>query len=744
MPNKFARAVPVNDYKPRGLLPDGLLPVARPDGSEATAMASATGHLAKIANAVADEQAQLEGARAGRTAGLDPNYRPEGASTLRGQAFEKAATATYLDNLDARLRTDMQAAYEANRHNPTELKAAFDRLGAQYEREHVFDDIRGRFHADFARLRMPYQNRALADLEERTRDDSRAALVENVTSSQSNALRAAAADPNSPQTAETVRREIDRLDRLVDAMVADPDRPISAETGARLKIKNRDDVLVAAAVAQAQTLTSPEAVATYRENAKAKFAAGEFDGLTGDGWTKLDAELQSLTRTRRTEGNAGVNLLKSNIDDYVKRAVNGFPVAADEWTRLVASEAGRTEKGAALIASGQAKLQVAEVLRTRSIEDGERLVSEMRATLAKDGAASKGQADLVTFAEEVIKEQRTAINTDQLGLAQQKRIVTAIAPLDFQGFAASNDPAAGGAFAGQMRARAAQARAVGTELSRAPQFLRPEEKARLQEIVSQGGPKALELAGAIVKGAGIDAPNVLREISSDAPLLAQAGNIIANGGSLAAARDAFEAAKIKAATGKDLPGMKPTDAANVALDTFGAAFTMQGEDAGRIRIAADAIAKARIYRGGIDPTSSEATAIYKRALQEAAGAQFVDGVQYGGVADYKPGWWSNYKVPVPAGVRADAFRDVLRTIRDTDLAGLAVPPVSADGRPFTARDIATSVPVWVDGGYRFAQGDPASSDPKYIRGRDGAPFVLPFEFIASLRTRLPRAFLGGQ
>jgi hypothetical protein len=364
----------------------------------------------------------------------------------------------------------------------------------------------------------------------------------------------------------------------------------------------------------------------------------------------------------------------------------------------------------------------------------------MRTEAAKGGATAP-DGKIIKFAEEQLEKQRTALNTDQLGFATQKGLIPQVAPIDFQGFAASEDPAAASVLAAQFRDRTAQARAVGGALSRAPQFLRPEETDRLKEIVDRGGPQALALAGAIVKGADSDAPKILSEISSDAPLLAQAGNIIAQGGSLSAARDAFTAAKVKADTGKDLPGVAATVTGKLSREVFGSAFAMQGDDGNRIRTTADAIARTRL--GNIDPKSSDAETIYKRALQEAAGANFVGGVQYGGVADYKPGYWTAYKVPVPSNIRADAFRDVVRSFRDDDLKALPVPPQTADGRAYSARDLAGAIPVAVRGGYRFAMGDPASNDPKFIRGADGAPFVLPFESLQKVAPRISGAFLGG-
>jgi hypothetical protein len=747
MPNKFARSIPVADYRPQPLLPEGLIPVSRPDGSAEEQLAGAANRLAGTTGAMADDFAKAEGKAAGTIAGNDPHYRPDGSLTIRGQAFNAAATRTYENNLDAQMRSEMQGLFVTNRNNPAALKKAFDDMQARYLAPDgdVFPEIAGEFKAQFARLRLPYENKALGNFEDDQRDQARASLAIAGTAIQTGIAQMAAADPNNPQTAQIVRGEIAHYDQKVDAMVNDPLQPISAETGVKLKTKNRDDALVSAAIAQASALTDPAAIENYRQNAKKKFAAGAFDGLSADGYETLDAELQKLVRAKTTQINQGVTLLGKNLDDYIDRAAGGFNVSTSEWSGLATSPAAQTPKGAALLNAGEAKLKIAGLIGRMSIEDGARMVAAMRAEANKDGASSAG-ADVVTFAEQLLAKQRTALNTDQLGYAEQRRLVPQVAPLDFQGFATSADPAsAAPALAAQVRARTAQAHAIGQSLSRDAVFLRPEEKDRLKDIVAQGGDRAVQLAGAIVKGAGTDAPNVLREISPDAPLLAQAGNIIANGGSLQAARDAFEAAHIKATTGKDLPSAPPTVTARAMRDTIGSAFVLQGEDASRIRATADAITKTRLAAGSIDPKSGDVDAIYRRALQEAAGAQFVGGVQYGGVTDYKPGIWSTYKVPVPSQLRADRFGDVIRAIRDDDLKALPVPPRQADGTPYRARDLAGAIPVAVRGGYRFALGDPASGDPQYIRGANGAPFVLPFtSVLQSFAPRVSGALLGGQ
>jgi hypothetical protein len=313
VPNRFGRAAGApRDFNPQGLLPEGLLPVSRPDGSFESEMANATNRLANTFGGMADEAAKAEGKAAGTIAGLDPHYRPDGSLTIRGQAFNDAATKTYENNLDAMLRNDMQATFEINKNDPAALKKAIDSLYQRYTGPdgHVFDSIRGEFNAQFARLRLPYENRALSNYEEGVHASSRASVIENTTATETNAARMAAADPNNPLTAKNIEIELQRHSKLIDDAVANDD--ITADAAAKLKIKTRDSVLSSAALAQAAALKTPEAIAAYRENARKKFAAGEFKGLTADGYACRPSKGPSARRTiPRSRSSARTSMIMS-------------------------------------------------------------------------------------------------------------------------------------------------------------------------------------------------------------------------------------------------------------------------------------------------------------------------------------------------------------------------------------------------------------------------------------------------
>lgn len=254
------------------------------------------------------------------------------------------------------------------------------------------------------------------------------------------------------------------------------------------------------------------------------------------------------------------------------------------------------------------------------------------------------------------------------------------------------------------------------------------------------------MAAAIVAGAGKQAPEVLAEFGADAPMIAESGAILAFGGSAAAAQDVI-AGYGKGPDGKQLKGLKPAVERDNAIAVAGSALAYAPKDMARVQRAASAIARTRIAEQNLDPTSDEAVDVYRQAVQEAAGAVFDRGEQFGGFADIGGGVFSSgHKVLVPSAIRADLFGDVLASISEDDLASLGVKPKAgiATYAP-AARSLASTlrgaIPVAVNGGYAFAYGDPGGEDPQFVQGDNGELFVLDLMAMRDrLATRVPGAF----
>lgn len=727
-----------------GALPGARAPIERPGGEADRVAAETFAALGRRAGAFADRMAVQEGERAGKIAGDTDNFTPTRGWTLRAQAFDRAALATFADRLEVKMAAGMQEIYQANKDSPAALVKAYDDFTESFVRDELggAPELAGEIRARIGRLRLPFQVRAIDQQEERVREQARAALIENLASSQRLAAELAAGDPADPATQAAIEEQVRASEEKLDAAVAG--NILDAGTAAQNKIKLRNDVTARTILGRAAKLGSAADIESFRAETRKGFSEGKIPDLTADGFDTLDAELQQLANARRTEGNQTRTLIGKRLDDMVKRAADGFALPPDEWT-LLQAEALKVEGGAELLESAKAKLAITNVLKGRSLADGEELAARMRAELG--AGASEAAAEVVRFAEKYVQDQRTMLGRDMLGLAQRKGTIPAVSALDLPAFSEAADGAAAAeALATQFQARTAQARAVAQTYRTSPQFLRPDEKAYLGEVARAGGERALRMVQAIIAGAGEDAPAVLEEIGGTAPKLAQAGVILAMGGSTEAVRDALATVQTEdQVRGAQLPSLEPRVRTERTRAVFGTAFARQPQDEQRIVAAADAITRTRLNREKIDPASSTAQDIYERALQEAAGARFVNGFQYGGVVPYSRSIWSwNYRTLVPNAIRADRFPDVIGALRDEDLARLPVPPRTADGTPYRARDIRGAVPVAVRGGYRFALGDPASEDPRWIQGADGRPFVLDIEAMeAELRRRVPDAYLGG-
>lgn len=733
-------------FRPRGVLAEGRLPVAQPDGSELRQAAGAFDTLARNLGGIADIAAATEGERAGTIAGGSEDFRPTGGFSIRGRAYDRAGIESYLNRLDANLRTDMQSVFEAtgpdgtpNRENPAALKAALDGLAEIYRQKHVFPEIGPKFEAEFARGRLPYQNKALENFDtgQRQRFEAELLVTSNELATQRSRL-IAAVDPSDPAALDAVAENLQatgiQYDRAVAAGVMSP------AAAAEAKIEDARAAQLGIYRRQAEALENPDDVAGFRASVRTAHAEGRL-GLDAQGYEDLQDELTSLESSRRTSDRTATNALEARLESYVERVADGVAPPPEEWPNL-RLEAERTVAGPELVNQARKKLIYANIIRKRPLAEAEAAVAKLRAATASAGTAEAKA--LLDFANGQLTAEKTRIRTDLPNAALRRGLVPEVAPIVLERGAETSR------IAGQVAARIAQVDAAAAEMGVAPRYLSPGDVSRIREMAASDLDSAATIAGGLVAGGGPKARQVLGELqgagTTDAMLrsLSQAGYILAAGGDARAAREVLLGARPKPETGDMLPDVEQNRRMSRAKAALGDAFIEHPDDGDRVKEAARSIARVRLAAAGVDPNSAEAENIYAEALVDATGALRHDGVQYGGLAAYDPGWLTaERKTIAPPGVKADSFRDVVLSIRDGDLGALDVPPENEDGSPVPARQLHGAIPVPMNDGYAFALGDPAGDDPRWIRGRDGEPFVLPFEQLEPmLRARVPGAFLG--
>lgn len=228
-----------------------------------------------------------------------------------------------------------------------------------------------------------------------------------------------------------------------------------------------------------------------------------------------------------------------------------------------------------------------------------------------------------------------------------------------------------------MNIRIAQAEAVGAHYGRPPRFLTDEEKTSFQKFLTDRNtsPDAKLSLLASLTGFGDRQDEVLAEISPKAPEYMHIAGLMKQGSSPGILSDAMEGLAVIQGAGT-IKGQRvmqtgTPDVAAVTDETLGAAYRESPETQKQVVNVAEAIYTARMFRKGKTDSSDFDEDEWQRALQEASGANFVGGKQFGGVTKY-----NGQEVHVPSWMEADEFEDFINELTDEDWqdGGFGGPP----------------------------------------------------------------------
>jgi hypothetical protein len=726
MANRSSRSVgQLEPFRPKGALPEGLPEVQRPgDAAAGAALADAGNSLAKLWSDIADNQAKTEGARDGRIAGADKSWRPDGSTTIRGRAFETAATTAYLDTLDADMRRRMTEAAEANRDNPAAMRQAMDAVKADIMTNDAFPEVKASVNAQFERLRLPFQVRANEVLIERQNDQARATALRSNIQSEATAAKVAEIAPFSPEAQKVIDGEVTKVKERNRQLISQG--AMKAEDAAAIEIKLERDMQIRQSQAAVERLKTVEDVDRAEAEFTARKAAGTL-GAAGQDARIMDATTDQLARRRQqlqVEGRRVVALTEKTADDMLARAQNGTFPPADEIAQM-RSAAAITPAGRQIFDRFERRLDLVRQVHTSGAEPAEAYARRLRREAGPTPNAEA--AGDIAFAEDLAASRRKAVTEDGIGTARKSGVV-AVEPLNFA------DPAA---LAAGVRARTAAAAVLPGNVNPEGHIFEPEELKMATRLIQGGGEKAVATIEALVAGAGKDAPRLMRQIGGQAPELSQAGLLMAQGASRQVAREIIAGVALRELPeGSKLKSVDVGAFGKVAKDVLGSSLIDTPDMQSRVLQSARTVAAFRL-RNETDMKGAAAQEVYRQAIQDVLGRQKINDVEFGGVAKVKPGWWNSYPVPVPPEVRSDRFKDVIGAIRDEDLAGKAAAGVKA-------ATVRQAIPVAVPGGYRFAMEDPAGPDPKFLRGADGGMLTLRWDDLKGpLRSRVPGAFIGG-
>ncbi|MVA44696.1 hypothetical protein GOZ83_06315 [Agrobacterium vitis] len=646
-------------------------------------------------------------------------FRPKEGDTLYARAYNVAGEKTYIQQLELTLLQDQDAVYDKYKDDPAMLQKAYGELLQAHKQEHLFPEIEADYTAAYNKRAYGLVRQAQDAQQTRIKQQDRGDFLGRVGTLEDTKSRAMAGIDFKSDSAPARLADLQAtIDDHYDTAVAKG--VISAADAERAKRASRGDMMVTFYTKQAQTLPADD-IASMRKSMTADYSAGKLDGVDADSWDKIDAGMIAAERARRTQDEKSDKDLTKRGEDFASRIARGMPVSPDEFARFQL-DAATAPKGSEIVGSTLTRMKVSDAIRTLPIEEVEKRLPSL--------LGDKATADDRDFSRKLIESHRKELQTDPIGVAERFGILPPSAGLPIDGDA---DPST---VSGAFSERINQAEAVARHFGVQPKYFRPGEVDQIEKTVTTDPERGVSIAAGLVDAAGRNAPQVLRELGQDAPAVSGAGEIMALGGNVKAARDLL-AGYGKTPDGKAYPDMKVTARVPQAQKIAGGALVFSPDQVNSLDAQAAAIARKRLYDAGIDPKTPDAKPIYERAFQEAAGASFAGSVQYGGFARYDRGMFYREKqVLVPPTVRADRFGTVIEAISDADLGGVK----AKNGRAWTAADFQKAMPVAVDGGYVFALGDPASSTPMFIAGEDGKPILLDLGNMDALKKRVPEAF----
>jgi hypothetical protein len=362
---------PVNYRAP---LPDGLLPVALPDGQAAAALAAAGTQLAEKFGKWADQDAKLAGEKDAKIAAAEGNFTPTGRETIYGRAYDTTALDAQVTSATSTFRTRALELYDQHRADPAALRAALE-ADARAGAEALPAEARAGFHARVNEIGVSVQRQAINNAEANRVDRARADLSVRMTRAETQRNQILAADPSSPEAEAAALRVRDETIADIRRQMTDPAGPITAVQGEALIAKANADAQSAIVTARAATLRTPEEIDAYRQRIRKDFAEGRMPGLTEI--DTLDGQLTTLARTRRVEGDRLVRELNTKLDDVTTRAARGQQPTLAEMATLEQDAARAGPRGQVALETARQRMGLAALIAGRPIPEQDRVLREV-------------------------------------------------------------------------------------------------------------------------------------------------------------------------------------------------------------------------------------------------------------------------------------------------------------------------------------------------------------------------------
>lgn len=503
-----------------------------------------------------------------------------------------------------------------------------------------------------------------------------------------------------------------------------------------------------------------------------------FAGLPGKGAEPTaveayDGPFQNLSLAKRRaiwgKAEAQMEKMKSGVEKMIKEheegAMNGR-LPTDAELNAIESRV-RALKEPVLAAKYDALLEKAGFSRgflKLPPQAGEAYVADLERMAAERGT-SKALEDRIQFARKSLATMAKHVNEDPMGHAaktgisiqfaapagtsfEQAEAAGARAPLQLERLD-FNSPNLSETLGYRME----QAKAVGGYYGQPAQVFTKLERDGLKDALRQGGKPLLAVLGHIsnaATAAGLEASDVVKEFSKDAPELSVIGQMVVNRADPRILETAATALSWRAKQGEKFVSTIDKAQSKPDLGEYADVLAATPMNVDAVKHTANIIYEYEARRAGKqDFDNTLYTTVVKRLMGQT---ETPDGKSYGGVGRQGTGWsdgkwgsngWfgSTPKVMVPPEVRTDSFDDLVGSIRHSDLAEK---PVDASGKPLTIGQIRQA--SWVSvgpGRYALELKRDADGTRVVAMGAAGTPYVLDVRSILpTIRKRKPEIFMG--
>lgn len=662
--------------------------------------------------------------------------------TIRGEAFDAAASQAYGWRMQTGLSLDLAKAFDDNKDSPGGYDAAVGKIVEKYRQDPMLQD--GPMGEVFQRVltektaisRMTVN----ANHERKVAAEARAAAAEGVdqlvAELERDAYNAGANPEAGALLTEKTARALARIDNGVTSGT------FSQAEGRKLRTAITSTVFAAQTEGTFAQIEGAAAKQTFALSIMDDYAKGEgpfgelsldqAQQLSGDLYRRATAEATKETAASKAEAGRLSSLI---TDDVASIAATGQGL--DQSEEGLSAERVEQLLGTEAVADWNAARTVAQ--KTWSATNGMEL--ETPAELADRLAALQPEAGSPGFteqsgiyasavkrADEVLKARAKdpLLQAHGAGLVQLETIDTATPE----------------ALAASLALRKQQAETVASEYGIPVTVFRPEERAALSTALLDNPAALPGFAVTLQEAMGPLAPRALAEISDQAPEIAHAAGVgLATGSNAVAADIAQVLAGRRDGTYK---AKLPTDGvlANGINAQLGSAF--MGNDQARAAVSGVA---ALLYEKdanqlgfdpkGFDEPGSAAAASLTRAVDRALGGQTIGGEHWGGLGEL-----NGTATVLPSFMPSNRPAELLGRLGDATLA--ALPEIgSVNGVPVGADQIRNGRLVAVgDGVYRVALGDPAGLDPQFVATPDGDFWLLDMQALEAAIAAQPAPGIG--